>query len=147
MLEKYLLKLENHLENLTIQLTNLTRRNQINKRTLSMNMFHLDNQQNKITTITNALKKLIHLNNNFERILQENRFIRINEQEKLHSIKQISFQKRKQILTYTKRFHILSINENYFKNNTIRNSLEIIRLNKIFHDFNSTEKVEESFYL
>ncbi|CAF4637322.1 unnamed protein product, partial [Rotaria sp. Silwood2] len=91
-----------------------------------------------------SLKKMIHLNNNLEKILQENRFIRINEQEKLRSIKQISFQKRKQLITYTKRLHILSINEHHLIDKTIRNSFEIIRLKNIFHNLNNNEKYFQS---
>jgi hypothetical protein len=140
-LENNQLKLQNQIQNLTTQLIDINQRNQINEHTISMNIIHLEKQQDKIRTMEIALKKMIHLNNNLEKILQENRFIRINEQEKLHLIKQISFQKRKELITYTKRLHILSINEHHLVNNTIRNSLEIHRLNHIFHDFNNTKKV------
>jgi len=141
MLENNQLKLHDHVRNLTTKLTNLIQRNQINEHTISLNLIHIENQQYKIIKMDIALKKIIHLNNNFEKILQENRLIRINEQEKLHSIKQISFQKRKQLITHTKRLHILSLDEHHLINKTIRNSLEIVRLNNIFHDFNNTKKV------
>jgi hypothetical protein len=141
MLENNQLKLHDRVRNLTTKLTNLIQRNQTNEHIISINFIHIENQQYKITKMDIALKKMIHLNNNLEKILEENRLIRINEQEKLHSIKQILFQKRKQLITHTKRLHILSLDEHHLINKTIRNSLEILRLNNIFHNSNTTEKV------
>ncbi|CAF3667470.1 unnamed protein product [Adineta steineri] len=134
------LKLQDRVKNLLRQLTDINKRNQMNQHIISTNILHLDDQQYKITSIKIALKKIIHLNNNLEKFLHENRFIRLNEQEKLRSIKQFSFQKRQQLIIHNKRLHTLSINERRLVTNTIRNSLEIIRLNNIFHDFNNTEK-------
>jgi len=145
LLENNQLKFHNRIQNLTGQLTNLIKQNQTNEGIISINIIHLEDQQYKITTMKMVLKKMNHLNNNLEKILQENRLIRINEQEKLRSIKQISFQKRKQLITQTKRLHILSIDENHLINNTIRNSLEILRLNNIFYDSNNREKVSRLF--
>jgi hypothetical protein len=139
------LKFHNRVQNLTGQLTNLIKQNQTNEGIISINIIHLEDQQYKITTMKMVLKKMSHLNNNLEKILQENRLIRINEQEKLRAIKQISFQKRKQLITETKRLYILSIDENHLINNTIRNSLEIHRLNNIFYDSNNREKVSRLF--
>ncbi|CAF4244538.1 unnamed protein product, partial [Rotaria sordida] len=138
------LKLDNRIHNLTKQLIDIIKQNKKNEYIITINNNHLKDQQDKITIMKISLKKLIHLNNNLEKILQENQFIRINEQEKLHSIKQISFQNRKQLITYTKRLHLLSINEHHLINKTIRNSFEIIRLNNIFHNFNNTEKYFQS---
>ena len=87
------------------------------------------------------LQQMIDLNNNLERILGENRSIRNNEREKLHSIKQISFQKRKQLLTHTKRLYILSIDERHLTGKTLRTTREIIRLNNILHHSQHTENV------
>jgi len=145
LLENNQLKFHNRIQNLTGQLTNLIKQNQTNEGIISINIIHLEDQQYKITTMKMVLKKMNHLNNNLEKIPQENRLIRINEQEKLRSIKQISFQKRKQLITQTKRLHILSIDENHLINNTIRNSLEILRLNNIFYDSNNREKVSRLF--
>ncbi len=145
MLKNNQLKFHNRVQNLTGQLTNLIKQNQTNEGIISINIIHLEDQQYKITTMKMVLKKMSHLNNNLEKILQENRLIRINEQEKLRAIKQISFQKRKQLITETKRLYILSIDENHLINNTIRNSLEIHRLNNIFYDSNNREKVSRLF--
>jgi hypothetical protein len=134
-------KLHDRVDNLTEQLTDTLKQKQTNEHSISINLIHLKNHQYKITTMKIALKKMIHLNNNFEKILHENRFIRLNEQEKLHSIKQILFQKRKDFIKNTKHLHILSIDEHRLTNQTVRNSSEILRLNNIFHHFNSTEKV------
>ncbi|CAF5179090.1 unnamed protein product, partial [Rotaria magnacalcarata] len=144
MLRHNRLKLDNRIHYLTEQLNHIMKKNQTNEQIITINNIRLKDQQNKITTIKIALKKLIHLNNNFEKILRENRFIRIDEQEKLRSIKQISFRKRKQLITHRKRLHILSTNEHNLINKTIRNSFEIIRLNSIFHNINSTEKYFQS---
>jgi hypothetical protein len=141
LLENNQLKLHHRIQNLTEQLTNITQQNQTKKRTMSLNILHLEDQQYKITKMKLVLKKMIHLNNNLEQCLRENRLIRINEQEKLRSIKQISFEKRKQIITHTKRLHIFSIDEHHFIDKIIRNSSEILRLNHLFHDSNKTEKV------
>jgi hypothetical protein len=134
-------KLQDRIKNSTGKLTNIIKQKQTNEDIISLNIHQLEDQQYKITTMEIAIKKINHLNNNLENILQENRFLRINEQEKLRSIKQISFQQRKQLITHSKRLHVLSINEHHLITNTIRNLLEIIRLNNIFHNFNNIEKV------
>jgi hypothetical protein len=141
MLEHNQLRLQDRIRHLTGQLTNINKQSQTNKRTMSMNIIRLKDQQYKINSIEVALKKLIHLNNNLEKISQEHRFIRINEREKLHSIKQISFEKRKQLVIHTKHLHTLSINKHRVLDNTIRTALEIITLNNILHESNNTEKV------
>ncbi|CAF0722070.1 unnamed protein product [Rotaria sp. Silwood1] len=138
------LQFDNRFHNLNKQLTNIIKQNQKNEHIITINHIHLKNEQDKITAMKISLKKMIHLNNNLEKILQENRLIQKNEQEKLHSMKQISFQKRKQLITYTRRLHILSINEHQLIDKTIRNSFEIIRLNNICHNFNNTEKYFQS---
>ncbi len=145
-LETNQLKLHHRLKNLTGQLTNLIKRNQTNERTISINLIHHEDQQSKITAMEITLKKMIDLNNNLEIILQENRFIRNNERDKLRSIKQISFQKRKQLLTHTKRLHILSLNEHHLADKTIRNTLEILRLNTILHHSHHSENVGKYFH-
>ena len=144
-LETDQLKLYHRLKNLTGQYTNLIKRNQINERTISINLIHHDDQQSKITAMEIILQQMIDLNNNLERILEENRSIRNNEREKLHSIKQISFQKRKQILTHTKRLHTLSIDERHLTDKTLRTTREIIRLNHLLHHSHHTENVGEDF--
>ena len=85
---------------------------------------------------------MFHLNNNLKKILQKNQSLRLSEQEKLRSMKELSFRKQKQIITYTKHLDRLSINEHHLINKTIRYSLEILRFKKILHDLNNTEKVE-----
>lgn len=136
------LKLDHRLYHLEEQLENIVKKNQTNQYRIITHKIHLKFEQEKITKVQMALKKIIHLNNNFEKVLKENRFLQINEQEKLYSIKQISFQKRKQIITDRKRLHLLAINEHNLIDKTIRNSIEIVRLNHIFHNINNTEKVE-----
>ncbi|UJR26165.1 hypothetical protein I4U23_007509 [Adineta vaga] len=133
-------KLQGRVKNLTEQLVDTIKDNKKYEHLIQINLLQSENQQYKFTKMQLALKKITHVNNNLEKILQENRLIRSNEQAKLHSIKQVSFQKRKQLILHTKQLHILSIDKHRLTNNIIRNTLDTIRLNSIFHDFTNTEK-------
>lgn len=141
MLENNRTKLQHRLENLTEQATKLVHKTQTNERILSMNTIEHDRQQSKIKVLEITVKKLVDFNHHLEKLLQENRSIRRNEREKLHSIKQISFQKRKLLLTNRKRLHTLSIEQHHLVRQTVRNSFEIFRLNDLLHQTNDNETV------
>ncbi|CAF4284829.1 unnamed protein product, partial [Rotaria sordida] len=71
------LKLDNRIHNLTKQLIDIIKQNKKNEYIITINNNHLKDQQDKIIIMKISSKKLIHLNNNLEKILQENQFIRI----------------------------------------------------------------------
>lgn len=141
-LENSRLKFHHRSENLTEQASKLLQKGHINERILSKNTIDHEDQRSKIIAMEIAVKKLIDFNNHLEKLLQQSRFVRRNEQEKLHSIKQISFEKRKQLLTHRKRLHTLSIDQHRFIQQTIRNTFEILRLNNLLHHTNNSEQVK-----
>lgn len=149
-LENSRLKFRHRLENLTEQTSKLLQKSHINERILSENAIDHEDQQSKLIALEITVKKLIDFNNELEKHLQQSRSVHRNEKEKLHSIKQISFEKRKQLLTHRKRLHSLSIDQHHFIQQTIRNTCEIVRLNNLLHHTNNTEQVktrEETFLL
>ena len=134
-------KLSDRIRNLANRLTQTVEHNQKYEHLIQINLSHMEDQQYRTTKMQMSLKKIIHVNNNLEKILRENRLIRSSEQNNLHSMKQLSYQKRKQLIQHTKHLHILFINQQRLTNNIIRNSLDIVRFNSICRDFINTEKV------
>ncbi|CAF0813750.1 unnamed protein product [Adineta ricciae] len=136
-------KLADRIRNLANRLTQTVEHNQQYEHLIQINLSHMEDQQYRTTKMQMSLKKIIHVNNNLEKILRENRLIRSSEQNKLHSMKQLSYQKHKQLIQHTKHLHILFIDQHRLTNNIIRNSLDIVRFNSICHEFINTEKYFE----
>lgn len=140
-LERQQSKLNDQIRRLLMQLFQWNNRVKTNEQKLSQNNQQINRQQSKIRSLELALTKLQHLNNNLEKILIENRAMQTNERENLRSIKQISFQKRKQLIVESKRLHNLSLAQHRINHRTLQNSLELIRLNKLNQTFHYKEKV------
>ena len=141
MLKKNQDKLFNRVHHLTGRLTLLVEENQNREESISEFNTRRQEQQHRIIALNVASKKIIELNDSLEKILRQHHFIRTDEQEKLRSMKQISFQKRRALIVHTKRLRSLSLREHFVVDETIRTSNELMRTDQIRHQSYQVEKV------
>ena len=126
---------------LTEHLTDVTNRNQAFEETISQNHLRLKDDGNKITSMETTVKKLGQYTHSLEKLLQEQRYLQVDEQEKLRSLKQASFEKRNELLLHTRQLRSLSLEEQRSMTDTIRTTLEINRMSLICHQSKHAEKV------
>lgn len=134
-------KCSKRVKHLTGQLATITARHEQREQLIRENLRQAEIQQQEKTEMQLTLKKVIRLNGHLEKILQENRFRRASEQDKLRSIKHLSFQKRKQLIAQSKQLHVLSVGKRHCTRMIIRNSLEITRSRTLFDRYIHLETV------
>ena len=141
MVEKHQDKLSNRVHQLTGQLSQSTEQNQIREESVSDFNTRRQEQQHRIIALNVASKKISELNDSLEKTLRQHRLIRMDEQEKLRSMKQTSFEKRRALIVHTKRLRSLSLREHYLVDETIRTSGELIRTHQLLYQSHQSEKV------
>ena len=133
--------LSDRVRSLTEQLTHVTNRNQAYEATISTNNLRLQDVSHKITSMESTVKKLGQYTTSLEKLLQDHRYLQMDEQEKLRSLKQASCEKRNELLLHTKQLRRLSLEERHAMADTIRTTLDIERMSLIRHQSEHAEKV------
>jgi hypothetical protein len=134
-------KLTDRLRSFTGQLTSVIKRGERDERTITVNAARLENEQDKTLAMEIVLKKTVHVNDGLQKMLKQHQLARAQEHNKLRSLKQISFRKRKEIVSRTKHLYRLSRQERRLTDDINRTCREIMGMNTVLHESNNAERV------
>lgn len=137
-------RLTDRVEHLTQQWKEKTAEHQRQETQITTNQIHLEKLQRKLMMMNKQSAKLIEMNHQLERILQEHRFIRIDEDKRLRQLKQISVEKQKILFDYAKRFHRLSLRQRRLTQSIDRMKEQMKQSDQILDQSNRDEKVFET---
>ena len=137
-------RLTDRVEHLTHQWKEKSAEHHRQETQISTNQIHLEKLQRKLMMMNKQSTRLIEMNHQLERILQEHRFIRIDEDKRLRQLKQISVEKQKILFDYAKRFHRLSLRQRRLTQGIDRMKKQMKQSDQILDQSNRDGKVFET---